>query len=133
MCEFFSNLQYFLVSGRTSLAKRQNFWNRPIKLVVSLVWIQVKLFKIVEIFLIFEHRLICLLLNLFILFEIMNIAGIGFDSLKPENRLASSDAEYVQIIHTDGNKFGMIQPIGHGNLKWLEFIFSHNYYIFSLL
>lgn len=48
-------------------------------------------------------------------------AGIGFDFFKPEHRLARSDAEYVQVIHTDGNKFGMIDPIGHGNLMWSDF------------
>lgn len=41
-------------------------------------------------------------------------AGIGFDYHNVDSRLAISDAEYVQVIHTDGDKFGMIQPIGDG-------------------
>lgn len=43
-------------------------------------------------------------------------ASVNFNASKPETRLDKSDAEYVQVIHTDGNRFGMIEPIGHGNL-----------------
>lgn len=43
-------------------------------------------------------------------------ASIGFDALAPVNRLDKTDADYVQIIHTDSNKFGLAHPIGHGML-----------------
>lgn len=41
-------------------------------------------------------------------------AAIGFNFSDEENRLTESDAEYVQIIHTDITKFGMDKPMGHG-------------------
>ena len=41
-------------------------------------------------------------------------ASVGFDFNKKEKRLAESDAEYVQVIHTDGEKFGFDKPLGHG-------------------
>lgn len=34
--------------------------------------------------------------------------------MKPEARLDKTDADYVQVIHTDGDTFGLMEPIGHG-------------------
>ena len=49
----------------------------------------------------------------------MDPAGPKFDVDKVKTRLAESDAEYVDVIHTDvglgeGN-FGMEEPIGHAD------------------
>lgn len=41
-------------------------------------------------------------------------ASVGFDFFETEKRLADFDAEYVQVIHTDGDKFGFSIPMGHG-------------------
>lgn len=41
-------------------------------------------------------------------------ASPGFDYSKSHKRLAISDADYVQIIHTDGKKYGFAKPLGHG-------------------
>lgn len=41
-------------------------------------------------------------------------ASVGFDFFERNKRIADSDAEYVQIIHTDGDKFGFGSPLGHG-------------------
>lgn len=41
-------------------------------------------------------------------------AGVGFDFFDTSKRLSYSDADYVQVIHTDGDKFGFSDPIGHG-------------------
>lgn len=41
-------------------------------------------------------------------------ASVGFDFSDKDKRLADSDADYVQIIHTDGDKFGFAKPLGHG-------------------
>lgn len=41
-------------------------------------------------------------------------AAIGFTFSERENRLSDTDAEYVQVIHTDIKKFGMDKPMGHG-------------------
>lgn len=41
-------------------------------------------------------------------------ASVGFDFFDREKRLADTDAEYVQVIHTDGDKFGFSNPLGHG-------------------
>lgn len=41
-------------------------------------------------------------------------ASFGFHFLKPEKRLTAGDADYVQVIHTDGSKFGIPYPIGNG-------------------
>lgn len=51
-------------------------------------------------------------------------AAIGFDYFEPEERLSDSDADYVQIIHTDITKFGMAQPMGHG--MFLRFVKKKN-------
>lgn len=46
---------------------------------------------------------------------------VGLDPAKPgfsyddvQHRLDKSDADYVLILHTDVNTYGMIEPIGHG-------------------
>lgn len=41
-------------------------------------------------------------------------ASVGFDYFDKEKRLADSDAEYVEIIHTDSKKFGFSKTLGHG-------------------
>lgn len=41
-------------------------------------------------------------------------ASVGFSTHYVENRLDKSNADYVQVIHTDTKTFGMIYPIGHG-------------------
>lgn len=51
--------------------------------------------------------------------KIANIVGldpasVGFDFFEKDKRLTDSDADYVQIIHTDGDKFGFANPLGHG-------------------
>lgn len=43
----------------------------------------------------------------------------GFDLKRKDKRLADSDAEYVQVIHTDANNLGFVEPIGHGNNTFL--------------
>lgn len=46
-------------------------------------------------------------------------AGVLFDVNETNYRLADSDADYVQVIHTDIDDgrlaLGIGQPIGHGN------------------
>lgn len=49
-------------------------------------------------------------------------AAIGFKFDEVENRLAETDADYVQVIHTDITKFGIAKPIGHGNLHFVQLI-----------
>ena len=44
-------------------------------------------------------------------------ASVGFDYSKSQKRLAVSDADYVQIIHTDGKKYGFSKPLGHGMIR----------------
>lgn len=44
-------------------------------------------------------------------------ASVGFDFDEMEKRLTDSDADYVQVIHTDVGKFGMAKPMGHGNIS----------------
>ncbi|XP_073819937.1 phospholipase A1-like [Musca autumnalis] len=34
---------------------------------------------------------------------------------KPQKRLAVTDADYVQVIHTSAGKLGFVRPIGHGD------------------
>lgn len=41
-------------------------------------------------------------------------ASPGFSIADANNRLARSDADYVQIIHTDTRTYGMSYPFGHG-------------------
>lgn len=41
-------------------------------------------------------------------------ASVGFSAHYKEDRLDKSNAVYVQTIHTDTTKYGMIEPIGHG-------------------
>lgn len=41
-------------------------------------------------------------------------AAVGFNFAEKEKRLAETDADYVQVIHTDITKFGMPKPMGHG-------------------
>lgn len=42
-------------------------------------------------------------------------ASVGFKFDEKDKRLAETDADYVQVIHTDITKFGMKEPLGHGN------------------
>lgn len=44
-------------------------------------------------------------------------ASVAYDFFETEKRLADTDAEYVQIIHTDSDKFGFATPLGHGELS----------------
>ncbi|KNC34548.1 hypothetical protein FF38_00518 [Lucilia cuprina] len=37
-----------------------------------------------------------------------------FDINQPDKRLSNTDADYVQSIHTNGGRFGFLQPIGKG-------------------
>lgn len=39
-------------------------------------------------------------------------ASIGFSANDAKNRLAKSDAAYVQVIHTNTRLYGMEEPIG---------------------
>lgn len=45
----------------------------------------------------------------------MDPAGPLFDANSPINRLASTDAEYVEVIHTDTQQLGIAFPIGHAD------------------
>lgn len=45
----------------------------------------------------------------------MNPAGPLFDVNNPAERLDASDAEYVEVIHTEMTTFGIGVPIGHAN------------------
>lgn len=51
-------------------------------------------------------------------------ASVGFDFFDRDKRLADSDADFVEIIHTDGDKFGFSNPLGHG-------IYLLSYHIFT--
>jgi hypothetical protein len=42
----------------------------------------------------------------------MNPAGPLFDVNNPAERLDATDAEYVEVIHTEMNTFGIGSPIG---------------------
>lgn len=41
-------------------------------------------------------------------------ARVDFDFFETSKRLTYMDADYVQIIHTDGDKFGFSDPMGNG-------------------
>ncbi|XP_055295774.1 inactive pancreatic lipase-related protein 1-like [Sitodiplosis mosellana] len=43
-------------------------------------------------------------------------ASVGFDFAEKDKRLAETDADYVQVIHTDITKFGMAKPMGHADI-----------------
>lgn len=43
-------------------------------------------------------------------------ASVGIDYYDKTKRLADSDAVYVEIIHTDSDKFGFYKPLGHGKI-----------------
>lgn len=45
----------------------------------------------------------------------MNPAGPLFDVGNPATRLDFTDAEYVEVIHTETGTFGIAAPIGHAN------------------
>lgn len=46
-------------------------------------------------------------------------AKVDFDFYETTKRLSDNDAEYVQVIHTDSDKFGFAEPMGHGNIyRW---------------
>ncbi|EAT40011.1 AAEL008222-PA [Aedes aegypti] len=38
-----------------------------------------------------------------------------FDVGKPDERLAITDASYVEVIHTNGKRLGLYEPIGHSD------------------
>lgn len=40
-------------------------------------------------------------------------ASVGFNFSHIPKRLAKTDAEYVQVIHTDGNRLKFDEPMGH--------------------
>lgn len=42
-------------------------------------------------------------------------AGPLFSTSKPANRLASTDAEYVEVIHTDRVEYGYAKPLGQAD------------------
>lgn len=42
-------------------------------------------------------------------------AGPLFSVANPAARLADTDAEYVEVIHTDTRSFGIADPIGHSD------------------
>lgn len=46
-------------------------------------------------------------------------ARVDFDFFETSKRLTYMDADYVQIIHTDGDKFGFADPMGHGRVFFL--------------
>lgn len=53
-------------------------------------------------------------------------ASVGFLYAEKEKRLADSDADYVQVIHTDITKFGIAKPIGHGELLKVDFLLNEH-------
>lgn len=55
-------------------------------------------------------------------------ASVGYDFYELSKRLTESDASYVQIIHTDSDKFGFANPLGHGRYsKTLSHCLPTNY------
>lgn len=42
-------------------------------------------------------------------------ASMGFHYMDGKGRLTKSDADYVEVHHTDTTKFGMGPQIGHGD------------------
>lgn len=51
-------------------------------------------------------------------------ASVGYDFFEREKRLTESDADYVQVIHTDGDKFGFANPLGQGT--FINFKLTHS-------
>lgn len=46
-------------------------------------------------------------------------AKVDYDFYETTKRLSDNDAGYVQVIHTDSDKFGFAEPMGHGNIyRW---------------
>ena len=43
----------------------------------------------------------------------MDPAGLFFTNVDLEDRLDQSDADYVDVIHTDAGGFGSFQNVGH--------------------
>lgn len=41
-------------------------------------------------------------------------ASMGFHHMDGKGRLTQSDADYVEVIHTDITEFGTVPRIGHG-------------------
>lgn len=48
-------------------------------------------------------------------------ASVGISFFDRSKRIADSDADYVQVIHTDGDKFGFANPLGHGKCNLIYF------------
>lgn len=51
-------------------------------------------------------------------------ASVGYDFFERDKRLTESDADFVQVIHTDGDKFGFSNPLGHGVLLIFDIFIS---------
>lgn len=65
--------------------------------------------------------------------QISNIIGLDptsveSDSYERDKRLTGADADYVQIIRTDGDKFGFSNPLGHGIYVTCYRIFINSHY-----
>lgn len=60
-------------------------------------------------------------------------AAIGYDFDERENRLCDTDADYVQVIHTDIAKFGMAKPMGHGTYCNFSILTEINFLFLCLL
>lgn len=42
-------------------------------------------------------------------------AGVLYPLNQIQNRISKFDAIYVQVIHTDGNHFSILEPLGHAD------------------
>lgn len=58
-------------------------------------------------------------------------ASVDFDFFDKDKRLSDTDADYVQIIHTDGDKFGFANPLGHGRFFERRELYQLNFYSFA--
>lgn len=44
----------------------------------------------------------------------------GYSFSEDKKRVAHTDADYVEVIHTDITQYGMAEQIGHGNLTLIK-------------